>query len=224
MGFNNGCMGFGCRWGWGWGADLVSSRRLNYPPTTPPPLSQSKPTHLPSPQSSNPATNVSTTTTTPPTTTTTQAWRSFYRWQHLYLPPLYGVLGIKFRLQDVMETYTRYARAWGGVICVYPYMCVYVRVSASDRAQQPPASPPSPPLHSHTNGPVRVNPIPAAQWAEMVFTKLFWAGWRIALPLCHPAFHTTHAAFWPLFLLSEFMTGYFLAFNFQVRFSYHEHR
>lgn len=36
-----------------------------------------------------------------------QAWRSFYRWQHLYLPPLYGILGIKFRVQDVMETYGR---------------------------------------------------------------------------------------------------------------------
>ena len=36
-----------------------------------------------------------------------QAWRSFYRWQWLYLPPLYGVLGIKFRVQDIMETYGR---------------------------------------------------------------------------------------------------------------------
>ncbi len=52
----------------------------------------------------------------------------------------------------------------------------------------------------------------------MVFTKLFWFAWRVALPLAHPSFHTGGAfVFWPLFLVSEFMTGYFLAFNFQVR-------
>lgn len=28
-----------------------------------------------------------------------------YKWQYLYLPPLYGILGIKFRFQDIMETY-----------------------------------------------------------------------------------------------------------------------
>ena len=47
--------------------------------------------------------------------------------------------------------------------------------------------------HSGANGPVRVNPLGALQWGEMVFTKLFWAAWRILLPLCHPAFHTSHA-------------------------------
>lgn len=56
------------------------------------------------------------------------------------------------------------------------------------------------------------HPIPSKQ----VFTKLFWFSWRILLPLCHPAFHTSWAVFWPLFFVSEFMTGYFLAFNFQV--------
>ncbi|EKU21754.1 delta 5 fatty acid desaturase [Nannochloropsis gaditana CCMP526] len=104
-----------------------------------------------------------------------QAWQAMYKWQHLYLPPLYGILGIKFRVQDIMETFG-----------------------------------------SGTNGPVRVNPLSFFQWAEMIFTKMFWAGWRIAFPLLSPSFHTGWAAFSALFLVSEFMTGYFLAFNFQV--------
>lgn len=33
-----------------------------------------------------------------------QKWTGFYRWQHLYLLVLYGVLGLKFRVQDVTDT------------------------------------------------------------------------------------------------------------------------
>lgn len=33
-----------------------------------------------------------------------QKWSGFYRWQHLYLMVLYGVLGLKFRVQDVTDT------------------------------------------------------------------------------------------------------------------------
>jgi len=104
-----------------------------------------------------------------------QAWEGMYKWQHLYLPPLYGILGIKFRVQDVMETYG-----------------------------------------SGSNGPVRVNPLSPWQWGEMIFTKLFWFGWRVVFPLMSASFRTSMATFWPLFFVSEFMTGYFLAFNFQV--------
>jgi hypothetical protein len=66
------------------------------------------------------------------------------------------------------------------------------------------------------NGPVRVNPHGFSGWFELIFTKLFWATWRLALPLLHPAFHISQARFWGLFMISEFVTGYFLAFNFQV--------
>ena len=51
-------------------------------------------------------------------------------------------MGLKFRFQDLFETYG-----------------------------------------AHLNGPVRVNPIPASQWAEMIITKIFWATYRIILPL-----------------------------------------
>jgi hypothetical protein len=34
-----------------------------------------------------------------------------YRYQHIYLPILYGVLGLKFRIQDVTDTFMLYVRA-----------------------------------------------------------------------------------------------------------------
>jgi hypothetical protein len=34
-----------------------------------------------------------------------QTWKSLYKYQYLYLPPLYGILGIKFRFQDLIETF-----------------------------------------------------------------------------------------------------------------------
>ncbi|PXF42108.1 Delta(5) fatty acid desaturase A [Gracilariopsis chorda] len=36
-----------------------------------------------------------------------QVWARFYRWQHIYLPPLYGILGIKSRMQDLTEVFSR---------------------------------------------------------------------------------------------------------------------
>lgn len=36
-----------------------------------------------------------------------QVWQRIYKFQHIYLPPLYGVLAIKSRLQDVTEVYSR---------------------------------------------------------------------------------------------------------------------
>ena len=41
-----------------------------------------------------------------------------------------------------------------------------------------------------------------------------WMLWRIALPLYY--FDISVAEFTALFLISEWMTGYYLAFNFQV--------
>lgn len=51
-------------------------------------------------------------------------------------------------------------------------------------------------------------------WTELFFTKIFWVTWRLLLPI----------AVWQLpvsevlacFFITEFMTGYYLAFNFQV--------
>lgn len=34
-----------------------------------------------------------------------QSWKALYRWQHVYLPILYGLLTFKFRLQDITDTY-----------------------------------------------------------------------------------------------------------------------
>ncbi|CAN8070463.1 unnamed protein product, partial [Agarophyton chilense] len=36
-----------------------------------------------------------------------QRWAPLYRWQHLYLPPLYGVLAVKSRVQDFTHIYSR---------------------------------------------------------------------------------------------------------------------
>ncbi|CAM9286217.1 unnamed protein product [Phaeothamnion confervicola] len=96
-----------------------------------------------------------------------------YKWQHLYLPPLYGILGLKFRFQDFTATF------FGGY-----------------------------------NGPVRVNPHSAWRWFQLFFAKAVWAAWRIGVPLA--VFGVPPAQFWALFVLSEWITGYYLAFNFQV--------
>ncbi|CAN0463392.1 unnamed protein product [Ectocarpus sp. 12 AP-2014] len=98
---------------------------------------------------------------------------SMYKYQHLYLPPLYGILGLKFRIQDLTGTF-----------------------------------------FGKTNGPVRVNPISRYRWAEI--SKVFWALWRICLPLAFFEGVNTPLMFTALFLVSEWMTGYYLAFNFQV--------
>ncbi|KAF4032229.1 Fatty acid desaturase [Phytophthora infestans] len=96
-----------------------------------------------------------------------------YKFQHIYLPPLYGVLGLKFRVQDIFETFI-----------------------------------------SLTNGPLRVNPLSIGDWAEMIISKAFWAFYRIYIPLV--VLQVNPARFWGVFLLAEFVTGWYLAFNFQV--------
>jgi fatty acid desaturase len=97
----------------------------------------------------------------------------FYRWQHVYLMILYGVLGLKFRIQDITDT-----------------------------------------IIDGTNGAIRVNQQSSWDLAMQVCSKSFWAFWRIVLPLYY--FGVPHSIFWSTFFVAEFMTGYFLAFNFQV--------
>lgn len=36
-----------------------------------------------------------------------QAWAALYRYQHLYLPPLYGLLGLKSRMSDLFEIFSQ---------------------------------------------------------------------------------------------------------------------
>ncbi|CAM9114501.1 unnamed protein product [Discosporangium mesarthrocarpum] len=100
---------------------------------------------------------------------------SIYRFQHIYLPPLYGIIGLKFRIQDITGTF------WG-----------------------------------KENGPVRVNPITLYRWSEMWFSKAFWAAWRFGIPLMYFEGLGGAKTMILLALLSEWMTGYYLAFNFQV--------
>lgn len=95
-----------------------------------------------------------------------------YEYQWLYLPPLYGILSLKNRVQDFVNFYTL------------------------------------------TDGPMRVNPIGAAGWFEMLATKVVWLGYRIFLPLMFS--NITATEFWLSFIVSELAMSYFLAFNFQV--------
>lgn len=103
-----------------------------------------------------------------------QKYLNIYRWQHIYLLPLYGVLAIKSRIQDFSEIFSKL-----------------------------------------TNGPVRVNPIATQDYLRLVSSKSIWAFYRIILPLTF--FNAvSHKDFIWLFLVTEFTTGYWLAFNFQV--------
>jgi fatty acid desaturase len=101
-----------------------------------------------------------------------QAWTGAYKYQWLYLPVLYGVLGFRTRVQDVFST-------WLANDC----------------------------------GPVRVN-FYGNPWIRVVFTKLVWASWRLYLPLA--VLRIPQAHFWTLFWVSEIMTGFWLAWNFEV--------
>ena len=103
-----------------------------------------------------------------------QAWAWIYRWQHLYLPPLYGILGLKSRTQDFTEIFSQ-----------------------------------------HKNGPIRVNPIASEDYLRLISSKCVWAFYRFVVPwvFCR-ALGLRQMVF--LFLITEFMTGYWLAFNFQV--------
>lgn len=43
-----------------------------------------------------------------------QTWARMYKYQHLYLPVLYGVLGLKFRIQDFTDTFFRWVALFPG--------------------------------------------------------------------------------------------------------------
>lgn len=102
-----------------------------------------------------------------------QAWASICKWQHVYLPVLYGLLGVSMRVSDVTDVFT-----------------------------------------AHVNGPVRVNPHGVSGHAEHIASKIFCAFWRLYVPLVY--WHLPLATLVPLTIVAELITGYWLAFNFQV--------
>ncbi|XP_065194552.1 delta(5) fatty acid desaturase A-like [Sycon ciliatum] len=102
-----------------------------------------------------------------------QVWKALYKLQHLYLPPLYGVLSLKSRIQDVLEVFGK-----------------------------------------HWNGPIRVNPISMQDVLRQFGSKTFWLFYRLAVP--YFVLNVPLLALIPLFIVTEFTTGYWLAFNFQV--------
>jgi fatty acid desaturase len=53
-----------------------------------------------------------------------------------------------------------------------------------------------------------------SQWIELLTTKLIWAYFRVYLPIFH--YNIPVGTFCALFFVCEMMTGYWLAFNFQV--------
>jgi len=103
-----------------------------------------------------------------------QVWNSVYKYQHVYMPILYGLLGLKSRFQDTFEIFK-----------------------------------------THLNGPIRVNPISTQDNVRQFASKSFWMFFRFVMP--HVFFGkiplSLHVM---LFFVSEFTTGYWLAFNFQV--------
>jgi len=100
-----------------------------------------------------------------------QKWFNWYQNQHIYVPLLYGFLGIKFRINDLvmMNTLSK-------------------------------------------NGEIRVNP--PGTWHKFNFYagKLFWLFYRIILPSYYIGVVNS---LW-LFLISDLITGWLLAFVFQV--------
>eukprot|EP01041_Mallomonas_annulata_P001765 gene1765-3416_t len=101
-----------------------------------------------------------------------QSWAWTSQFQVIYLPILYGLLGMAMRYADVFEVFS-----------------------------------------ALKNGPVRVNPHGIRGQVEHLLSKLFFISWRICLPFVYGIEMST---FIPLFFATELMTGYWLAFNFQV--------
>jgi fatty acid desaturase len=102
-----------------------------------------------------------------------QKWLPLYRFQHVYLCVLYGLLALKFRLQDLTDT-----------------------------------------VLDKSNGNIRVNDLGWTEILSQLVTKSFWFWWRFYLPIIY--FQLDIASFLALSLLAEFITGYYLTFNFQV--------
>lgn len=103
-----------------------------------------------------------------------QAWGSVYKWQHIYLPPLYGILSLKSRVQDFTEVFSQLK-----------------------------------------NGPIRVNPISVQDHLRLISSKSLWFFYRVVVP--YVFLEVVRGKYLGLiFLCTEFTTGYWLAFNFQV--------
>jgi fatty acid desaturase len=100
-----------------------------------------------------------------------QEWFSWYKNQHIFVPMLYGLLGIKFRINDFVMMYAL-----------------------------------------HKNGEIRINP--PGTWHKFNFLagKIFFVLYRLVLPAYYVGISN---ALW-LFLVSDLITGWLLAFVFQV--------
>jgi hypothetical protein len=69
---------------------------------------------------------------------------------------------------------------------------------------------------SNMNGAIRVNYFDSAL-VRLFAVKAFWVFWRVFAPLV--IFKVPAAEFWVTFLIAELVSGYYLAFNFQVQYT-----
>jgi len=100
-----------------------------------------------------------------------QKWHEHYKWQQLYMPLLYGLLGIKYRINDINIVF-----------------------------------------FTKMNGHIKVNPLNAWHMTMFIAGKIFWFTYRIVLPcLVVPIWQSLL-----MFIVSDLITSYVLAFVFQV--------
>jgi fatty acid desaturase len=66
----------------------------------------------------------------------------------------------------------------------------------------------------HTNGPIRVNGPYIPEYVYQFITKSTWIFWRIFVPIF--VWGQSVGEFFVYFFIAEFITGWYLAFNFQV--------
>jgi len=102
-----------------------------------------------------------------------QKWKELYKYQHIYMPILYGGLSLKFRVQDLTWTFM-----------------------------------------AEKNGAIHVNSLSRVEWFHLLFTKFFFIFYRILVPIFIFGLPLSTALFYFFFI--EIITGYWLAFNFQV--------
>jgi fatty acid desaturase len=102
-----------------------------------------------------------------------QRWKDLYKYQHIYMPILYGALGMKFRIQDFTWTFG-----------------------------------------SEKNGAIHVNTLSKGEWAHFIFTKCLFVLYRLIVPIYFIGIPLSTVLFY--FILVELVSGYWLAFNFQV--------
>lgn len=101
-----------------------------------------------------------------------QTWGWVYKFQHLYMPALYGLLGLKMRYDDITSVWL-----------------------------------------AGMDGPVRVNYFDPV-WLRVFAVKGSWLAWRLVVPIFVLGQATSDVL--TLFLVAEAVTGWWLAFNFQV--------